>query len=85
MSPFEQRMVEKYGLRIAPWKRPVLLVLSCVILAICIAAGYFQLQYHWTNNGVWLVIALFGVLSVAGLVASLFLNDAWVALFLGGV
>jgi hypothetical protein len=31
------------------------------------------------------VIVLFGVLSVAGLVASLFLNDAWVALFLGGV
>jgi hypothetical protein len=85
MSAFEQRMVEKYGLRIAPWKRPVLLVLSSVVLAICIAAAYFQLQYHWTNGGVWLVIVLFGVLSLAGLVAALFLNDAWVALILGGI
>lgn len=78
-------MVEKYGLRMAPWKRPVLLVLSCVVLVICIAAAYFQLQYHWTKDGVWLVIVLFGVLSAAGLVAALFLNDAWVALILGGV
>jgi ABC-type multidrug transport system permease subunit len=85
MSAFEQRMVEKYGLRIAPWKRPVLLVLSSVVLATCIAAAYFQLQYHWTNDGVWLVIVLFGVLGLAGLVAALFLNDAWVALILGGV
>jgi len=85
MSAFAQRMVEKYKLRVAPWKRPVLLVLSCAILAFCIAAGYLQSQHHWTNNGVWLVIVLFGVLGVAGLAASLFLNDAWVALFLGGV
>jgi hypothetical protein len=55
------------------------------VLAICIAAAYFQLQYHWTNSGVWLVIVLFGVLSLAGLVAALFLNDAWVALILGGI
>ena len=85
MSAFEQRMVEKYGLRMAPWKRPVLLVLSCVVLLICVAAAYFQLQYHWTGDGVWLVIVLFGVLGAAGLVAALFLNDAWVALILGGV
>ena len=85
MSSFEQRMVEKYGLRIAPWKRPVLLVLSSVVLATCIAATYFQLQYHWTNDGVWIVIVFFGVLGLAGLVAALFLNDAWVALILGGV
>lgn len=85
MTGFAQRMVAKYGLRIAPWKRPVLLALSFVVLAICVGAGYFQLQYHWTNDGVWLVIALFGVLSVAGLVAALFLNDAWVALILGRI
>lgn len=83
MSTIEQRIVEKYGLRIVPWKRPVLLVLSCVILAICLAAAYFQLQFHWTNDGVWLVIVLMGALSVAGLVAALFLNDAWVAVILG--
>jgi hypothetical protein len=77
-------MVEKYGLRIAPWKRPVLLVLSCVVLAVCGSAGYFQLQYHWTNDGVWLVIILLGVLSAAGIGAALLLNDAWVALILGG-
>jgi hypothetical protein len=63
----------------------VLHVLSCVVLAICIAAAYFQLRYHWTNDGVWLVIILFGVLSLTGLVAALFLNDAWVALIPGGI
>lgn len=83
MSTIEQWLVEKYGLRIVPWKRPVLLILSCVILAICLAAAYFQVQFHWTNDGVWLVIVLFGALSVAGLVAALFLNDAWVAVILG--
>lgn len=84
-APLEERLVEKYGLRIAPWKRPALLILSGVVLAACAAAAYFQLQFHWTNDGVWLVIGLFGVLGIAGLVAALFLNDAWVALFLGGV
>jgi len=44
-----------------------------------------RINNHWTNDGVWLVIVLFGVLSVAGLVAALFLNDAWVALILGRI
>ena len=85
MTGFAQRMAGKYGLCIAPWKRPVLLALSFVVLIICVGAGYLQLQYHWTNDGVWLVIVLFGIFSLVGLVAALFLSDAWVALILGGI
>jgi hypothetical protein len=57
--------------------------LSVTILALCVFGGWAQIQHHWTNNGVWLVIGLFAVLSVAGVGTALFGDDWWVALVLG--
>ena len=82
-SSLRARLEEIYHPRPAPWKRPVLLWLSVAILALCALGGSAQIEYHWTNNGVWLVIGLFGVLSVTGVGVALFGDDWWVALVLG--
>ena len=73
-----------YNPKVAAWKRPTLFILSLVVGLACIIAGYTQLTYHWTNDGVWMVIVLFGLFSVIGLAVSIFCKDFWVALVLGG-
>ena len=74
---------ETYKPKQASWKRPALLVICLVILTACIFAGYMQINQNWTNNGIWLVIGLFGFLSILGVFISIKCKDFWVALVLG--
>ena len=80
---FEQWAVRTYQPKVAPWKRPALLGTSVVFLAICAVASYFQIQHHWTNDGVWLVIGLFVFFGIYGVVISIWGSDLWVALSMG--
>ena len=83
LRKFEEWTRRVYHPKEAKWKRPVLFALSIAIGIVCAAASYFQIEYRWTNDGVWLVIGLFGFFSIAGLLISIFCKDYWVALFLG--
>jgi len=76
---------ETYSPKEAAWKRPVLLTISLIIIISCAIAGYTQINFHWANNGVWLVIVMFSILSITGLFISIKCKDFWVALVLGGV
>jgi hypothetical protein len=79
-----RRFIDRtYSPRPAKWKRLVLLVLSFAILVAVCAGGWVQLLYRWTNDGVWLVLILFGVLGIVGLLVSVFGSDDSVALVLG--
>ena len=50
-----------------PWKRKILFFLSLgLLIGSCISA-YTQHSYHWINDGVWIIIAFFGVISLGGL------------------
>jgi len=83
MNRLEKKLKEIYSPREAIWKRPVLFFLSIGIGALCFISGYAQIEHQWTNDGIWLVIALFGTLSIIGLLVSLFCSNFWVALILG--
>ena len=83
LDKFEQWTRRVYKPKEAKWKRPALLIISSLVGFACAAAGYAQVVHQWTNNGVWLVIGLFGVFSGLGLFVSLFGKDYWVALVLG--
>ena len=85
LNNFEAWAKKTYNPKEAPWKRPVLFVLSLVISIACAIAAYMQINYQWTNNGVWLVIGLFSFLSITGLFVSVKCKDFWVALVLGGI
>lgn len=85
IEKFEAWTKRVYSPREAKWKRPVLLGLSTVIGLLCVVGAYAQINYHWTNDGVWLVIGLFGIFSIIGLLVSLFGKDYWLALVLGGI
>jgi ABC-type multidrug transport system permease subunit len=80
---FEQWTKRIYRPQKDKWKRPVLLILSMLIGIACGLASYIQIHYHWTNNGIWWVIGLFGLFSIIGLLVSIFCKDYWVALVLG--
>ncbi len=64
-------------------KRKALLILSIIIGLICVIASYTQINYRWTNDGIWWVIYLFGGFSLLGIFVSLFCKDYWVSLVLG--
>ncbi len=80
---FESWTRRVYSPREAVWKRPVLFVVSVVIGILCAVGAYIQIQYQWTNDGVWWLIGLFCFLSIVGLLVSIFCKDYWVALVLG--
>jgi hypothetical protein len=85
LNKFEAWAKETYNPKEVPWKRPVLFVLSLAISIACAIAAYTQINSPWTNNGVWLVIGLFGFLAITGLFVSIKCKDFWVALVLGGI
>jgi ABC-type multidrug transport system permease subunit len=85
MSKFEKWVKKTYNPKVAPWKRPTLLILSIVMTIGTLVAAYTQIEYHWTNDGVWIVIYLLGFASIIGLFVSLFCKDFWVALVLGNI
>ena len=67
----------------APWKRKALFFLSLSLIIGSSISSYTQYHYHWTNDGVWFVIALFSFISLVGLLVSIFSKDFWVALVFG--
>lgn len=83
IKKFEAWARKTYNPIEASWKRPTLLILSIVILIACAIADYTQINYQWTNNGVWLVIVFFDVFSAIGFFVSVRCKDFWVALALG--
>ena len=83
MNKIEKFLRKIYQPKEAPWKRTALFFLSLALLIGSCISAYTQHYYHWTNDGVWIVIALFGVISLGGLYVSIFSKDFWVALFLG--
>jgi len=82
---FEAWAKKTYNPKEAAWKRPMLFILSLGIGIICCILAYLQINYNWTNNGIWLAIGLFGFLSLLGLVISIKCKDFWVALVFGGI
>ena len=82
---FEAWAKRTYIPREAAWKRPTLFILSLVIGIACCISGYLQINYNWTNSGIWLVIGLFGFISLVGFFISIKCKDFWVALVLGGI
>ena len=85
MGQFEDWTKKIYNPKIASWKRRVLLVLSILIGVGCSVASYTQINYAWSNNGIWWLICFFSFLSLLGIFVSLFCKDYWVALVLGGI
>ncbi len=83
MNNLERRLDRLYQPSPAPWKRPVLLLVGALGFSLCSLAAYFQLTTHFTNDGIWLVIAFFGALSIASVYVALNGSDFWVALLLG--
>ena len=83
IKDLESFLRKTYKPKEKPWKRKVLFLLSLFILIISCILSYTQYYYHWTNNGVWIVITLFGIISLGGLYISIFSKDFWVALYLG--
>jgi hypothetical protein len=77
---FEQWAVRTYNPKVAAWKRPALLYTSIAILALCVAGTYAQIEYQWTNDGVWMVIGIFFIIAIYGIGISLWGSDLWVAL-----
>lgn len=80
MNRLERRLNKFYRPTPAPWKRPVLLLLSLLILGGCAAAVALVPSIP---PGLWFVLAIFAVLGLGGLVVALFGSDFWVALLLG--
>ena len=85
LDTFEAWARKTYNPKEASWKRRALFLLSLIIFGACATAAYTQINYHWTNNGVWLVIGLFSLMSIIGLFVSIKCKDFWVALVLGGI
>jgi len=85
LNAFEAWAKKTYNPQEASWKRPALFILSLVICSACAVAAYTQINNPWTNNGVFLVIGLFGFLSMIGIFVSIKCKDFWVALVLGGI
>jgi hypothetical protein len=83
MNRIERWIKDKYNPTPAPWKRPILATISILILFACLTASYYQIELHWTNNGIWYVIGLFVPISLISLLISIFGNDFWVAAILG--
>ena len=84
LNKIENFLRRTYQPKEAPWKRKVLFSLSLVLLIGSCVAAYTQYYYQWTNEGVWIIIILFGSISLLGLLISIFSKEFWVALFLGG-
>ena len=57
--------------------------LGVIMLSAVSAGGWAQLEYRWTNDGVWLVLVLFGVLGILRVLVSVLGSDYWVAVVLG--
>lgn len=85
LKRIESFLRRTYKPKEAPWKRKVLFFLSLFLLIGSCVAAYTQYHYQWTNDGVWMLIILFGFMSLLGLFVSIFSKDFWVALVLGGV
>jgi membrane protein YdbS with pleckstrin-like domain len=83
IDKFESWTRRVYNPREAKWKRPVLFWLSITIGLLCTIAAYTQINYEWTNSGVWWVISIFSFFSLIGFIVSIFCKDYWVALILG--
>ena len=84
MGRFRRYLDRTYQPQVAPWKRPVLLWVSLLVAVGCLIAAWAQLNHHFTNDGVWLAIGLFGGASAIGLGVAVFGDDWCVAMFLGG-
>lgn len=82
---FESWAKKTFKPKEASWKRPTLFIISLVIGITCCISGYLQINYNWTNSGVWLIIGLFSFLSLVGLFVSVKCKDFWVALVFGGI
>lgn len=82
MNRLEKKLNAIYKPRPAPWKRPVLLIVSLAVLGACALA---VLLAPTMPVALWLLLGLFGVLAIAGLVAATFGSDFWVALLLGSM
>ena len=85
LKNFEDWAKKTYKPKEAAWKRPTLFIISLVIAIACCISGYLQINYNWTNSGVWLAIGLFSLLSLASLFVSIKCKDFWVALAFGGI
>ena len=85
LKKIENFLRKTYKPKEAPWKRKVLFFLSLGLIIGSSISAYTQYYYHWTNNGVWIVIALFSFMSLSGLLVSIFSKDFWIAFVLGGI
>ena len=85
LENFERWARHRYRPKEASWKRPALFLMSLLTAVVCAALAYAQIKYSWTNDGLWLLLGLLGVVSISGLLVSVFAKDFWVALVMGSV
>jgi hypothetical protein len=85
MNSFKQRLIAIAKPKPAPWKRPILWFMSLLVAAVCVLATHAQVQEQSANYTQWVAIGVFGILSVAGIVAAAVGDDVWVALFVSDV
>jgi len=85
MNNFEAWAKRNYKPVEASWKRPSLFIISAMLLIAVSVSAYTQINNHWTNDGIWIVITLFTFLSILGLFVSIGCKDFWVALMFGGL
>ena len=85
MNKLKQRLIAICKPKPAPWKRVVLWVLSLLVATVCVFTAWAQVQEHSSNYVEWLVIGLFGILSIAGIIVAALGDDLWVAIFISDV
>jgi hypothetical protein len=85
MNRFERWLDRVYAPNPQPWKRRVLFWISSITLIIVAIAGVAQFRFAFAPGEFWLLLALFGVLGIAGLHTSIFGSDFWVAVMLGRI
>ena len=83
MKRVEKLLNKIYKPKIKPEKRKQLLLLSSIILFIVIVTSLSQCYYVWTNNGIYYLCLLFGIISTVGILVAKYGNDFWVALIYG--
>jgi len=83
MKKIERFLKKIYKPKLRPEKRRKLLLLSIVIFLAVMITTLSQYYLVWTNNGIYYLCFLFGIMSLVGVLVARYGNDFWVALIYG--
>ena len=66
-------------------RRKLLFSISFIVFTLMSIAGYTEYYYRWITDGIWIIIAIFGLFSFVGLFVSMFGKDSTVETLLGRI